>query len=152
MSEGVGLRKDRLYLSHMALLKSPVWEIKIRIQDMKLCCSSPRKNLCRTLDISMKNLWFYALVSHVLDPLLYFGKGRGFTAIVKHRHHRLHAPEHLGQHLVLVGQGETWGGRLGQGVVALVRRRVAAEDNDGTHFSRASQVTGSVQGEGASLT
>lgn len=36
LSEGVALRKDRLYLSHVALLKSPIWEIKIRIQDVKL--------------------------------------------------------------------------------------------------------------------
>lgn len=82
----------------------------------------------------MKKPGFYALVSHVLNPLLYFGKRRGLAAIVKHGHHRLHAPEHLSKNLVLVGQGETGGGRLGQGVVALVRRRFAAEENHRTRF------------------
>lgn len=30
LSEGVGLRKDCFDLSHVALLKAPVWEIKMR--------------------------------------------------------------------------------------------------------------------------
>lgn len=75
---------------------------------------------------------FYVLVHHVLNPLLYLGEGGGFAAVVQHCYHRLHAPEHLSQHLVVVRQGETGGRRLGEAVVALVRWRFTAKRNKRT--------------------
>lgn len=75
---------------------------------------------------------FYLLAHHVLNPLLYLGKGGGFTAVVQHGHHRLHTSEHLSQHLVLVGQGETGGGPLGKAVIALERWDFTAKTNTRT--------------------
>lgn len=69
---------------------------------------------------------------HLLNPLLDLGERGGLTAVVKHCYHRLHAPEHLSQHLVLVWQGETRGGCLGEVVVALVRWRLIAKRNKRT--------------------
>lgn len=57
---------------------------------------------------------------HVLDALLDFGEGHGLGAIVEHAHDGVHAAEHLGQHLVLVGQHKAREPRLGQGMEALV--------------------------------
>lgn len=51
-----------------------------------------------------------------------FSKGHGLRPIVKHAHDGIHAPEHLGQHLILVGQDKARGARLGQGMEALVGR------------------------------
>lgn len=79
----------------------------------------------------------YVLVHHVLNPLLYLGEGGGLTAVVEHGDHRLHAPEHLSQHLVLVRQRETGARRLGEAVVALVRRRFSAKRNKETGVERA---------------
>lgn len=50
-------------------------------------------------------------------------------AVVQHGHHGVHAPEHLGQNLVLVGQGQAGRDRLGEGVIPLVRRRLTAAGN-----------------------
>lgn len=83
---------------------------------------------------------FYVLVHHVLNALPYLAERGGFTAVVKHCYHRLHAPEHLSQHLVLVRQRQTGGQRLGKAVVALVRWHFSArrKEEDG-YLSQASQ-------------
>lgn len=63
---------------------------------------------------------FYLLVHHVLNSLFDLGEGGCLTAVVQHSNHSVHTPEHLSQNLVLVRQGEAWGGCLGEGVVPLV--------------------------------
>lgn len=50
-------------------------------------------------------------------------------AVVQHGHHCVHAPEHLGQNLVLVGQRQAGRDRLGEGVIPLVRRQLTAAGN-----------------------
>lgn len=67
---------------------------------------------------------------HVLDSLLDLGKGGRLTAIVQHGNHRVHAPKHLSEQLVVVGQGQAWGGCLGEGVVALVCRLFSTEGRE----------------------
>lgn len=73
----------------------------------------------------------HLLVHHVLNALLDLGEGGRLAAVVQHGHHRVHAPEHLGQHLVLVGQGEAWGHVLGEGVVLLIRWLLRTEGERG---------------------
>lgn len=63
---------------------------------------------------------FHLLVHHVLNSPFDLGKGCRLTAVIQHCYHRVHTPEHLSQHLVMVWQREARGGRLGKGVVPLV--------------------------------
>lgn len=73
---------------------------------------------------------------HVLNSLFDLGEGGGLTAVVQHGDHSVHTPEHLSQHLVVVWQGETRGGRLGKGVVPLVCWLLSTEGQERgkTHF------------------
>lgn len=64
---------------------------------------------------------------HVLNSLLDLAEGHRLVAVVQHGHHGVHAPEHLGQNLVLVGQGEARWDSLGEGVIPLVGRQLGAE-------------------------
>lgn len=56
-------------------------------------------------------------------------EGHRLVAVVQHGHHGVHAPEHLSQNLVLVGQGQAGRDRLGEGVIPLVRRQLTAAGN-----------------------
>lgn len=58
---------------------------------------------------------------HVLNSPFDLGEGRALTAVVQHGDHSVHASEHLSQHLVMVGEGEAWGGILSESVVPLIR-------------------------------
>lgn len=58
----------------------------------------------------------------VLDALLDLGEGDGLGAVEEHPYDGVHAAEHLGQHLVLVGQRQPGGHVLGEGVEPLVGR------------------------------
>lgn len=68
---------------------------------------------------------------HVLNSLFDLGKSGGLTAVVQHGDHRVHAPEHLCQHLVLKRQGQARGGRLGESVVPLVCWLLRTEERQG---------------------
>lgn len=65
---------------------------------------------------------------HVLNSLLDLAISSRLVAVVQHGHHRVHAPEHFSQHLVLVRQGEAGWDLLGKGVVPLVCRQLSAEE------------------------
>lgn len=66
---------------------------------------------------------------HVLDSLFDLGEGNRLAAVVQHGNHGVHAPEHLGQHLVLERQGEAWRDCLGERVVPLIRWQLGAEEH-----------------------
>lgn len=63
---------------------------------------------------------------HVLNSLLDLAEGGSLVAVVQHGHHCVHAAEHLSQNLVVVGQDQAGRHCLGQGVILLVRRQLAA--------------------------
>lgn len=65
---------------------------------------------------------------HVLNSLLDLAISSCLMAVVQHGHHRIHAPEHFSQHLVLVRQGEAGWDLLGKGVVPLVCWQLSAEE------------------------
>lgn len=72
---------------------------------------------------------FHLLVHHVLNSLFDLAEGHRLVAVVQHGHHCVHAPEHLCQNLVLVGQGQAGRYGLGEGVIPLVRRHLTAAGN-----------------------
>lgn len=116
LSERVGLRKHRLYLTQVAFLKAPeVWG------------RGTERGKRQPPPLAKNNVLtcFRLLVRHVLDALLDFGESDRLAAVVEHRHHGVHAPEHLSQQLVLVRQGEAGWSGLGEGVVPLVRRQLS---------------------------
>lgn len=69
---------------------------------------------------------------HVLNSLFDLAEGHRLVAVVQHGHHCVHAAEHLSQNLVLEGQDQAGRHCLGQGVVLLVRRQLAAAGNKQT--------------------
>lgn len=70
----------------------------------------------------------HLLVHHVLNSLLDLAISSRLMAVVQHGHHRIHAPEHFSQHLVLVRQGEAGWDLPGKGVVPLVCWQLSAEE------------------------
>lgn len=75
---------------------------------------------------------FHLLMHHVLNSLFDLAEGHSLVAVVQHGHHCVHAAEHLGQNLVIVGQDQAGRHRLGEGVILLVRRQLAAAGNKQT--------------------
>lgn len=132
LPKSVGLRKHRLYLGYVALLKAPVGEEISFISTFhsKMCMQNKGEHskesfYCRRF---IRKVERHLLVHHVLNSLLDLAISSCLMAVVQHGHHRIHAPEHFSQHLVLVRQGEAGWDLLGKGVVPLVCWQLSAEE------------------------
>lgn len=84
---------------------------------------------------------------HVLNSLFDLGKGSRLATVVQHGYHRVHAPEHLSQYLVLVRKGEARGSHLSKGVVPLVRWQLRTKGQDGNKNTMTSDLDNTNQVE-----